>query len=229
MESQSKSIDAGIGFIAICITLLLHFQLLPLHQANVVFSESGIKIEADYPFKNENDGSLVIGDHIVPLIENIGQSPAQNVRFTLYVIKLIGDNIPKLIFDEYIIHDLQPTAKSEIGYFNIADAELKNSSAVLIFHLQYRESLGITNQLVDKIFLFRYDLGADRVTVLAGSDYKNIYDRLKRASPDIFENDEYMSKFLENNPPEKFTSFNNKPVFDPRDLRKDLGIFQNAL
>ena len=164
-------------------------QLLPTQTASLVLRESDIHIKpGEY------------GDVITPSITNVGKSVATKIRFKLY--DLLFDGLPAANpWNDILMNDIQPDESKNFGILGIAyksvgmpdlSKYIGSEQVALIFHIEYEDAL--TKQLQNRLFFFQYTLGTDIVKSLVNSDYKKIYERLKKSATDT--NDAWMAQNL---------------------------------
>ena len=163
-------------------------KYLPLNEANVIFSEDNITIEPDYVFNNKKTDRLVLS------FRNIGKFEANNVRFEMFLtavnlnnLKINAEDVVTKVFDQTLIHKLQPNTTATIGgLFLNYDMEndkhevinLRGTGQVaLIFRLSYKDSL--SEKIIRKEFLFLHTLGRNGISTLTTDDFPKIKENLK--------------------------------------------------
>ncbi|MEK7138432.1 MAG: hypothetical protein AAB787_02905 [Patescibacteria group bacterium] len=173
-------------------------EQLPLQSANIVLNESGIELYNNVtPSDNPKNGP---GDAIQLSLVNIGHSSGRNVRFRVYTTFFTSSTIAKM-FDDRIIHDLQPNDKTKFGYFTIpytapGSIDLRpfigKEQVVVLIHLEYENTL---NQTIDnKFFLYHYTLGNTGISSVVYADYLKIKERL--LNNDLIKEDPPLLNFL---------------------------------
>lgn len=145
-----------------------YFALLPLKQADVVFSQDDLKVE------QSSKGTL-----IVPIIRNIGAAEAEEIKFTIYAFP----SQPTLIYNEGIVHSLQ--AGTTAIFDKITVAPTTNISVgddfqyILVMHLRYKDSLfylPFIKTHKNKIFIYKIKPSNNFVSVLISGEYQKLKD-----------------------------------------------------
>lgn len=188
--------------ISVGFTWYSYNQLLPLQQANVIFSESGIQTTPNVIFNN----SLV--DALTPNIINIGKSAATGVNFKIYILGF-KPNMSSVegVFNDSLVQDLQPGETVDFGTFYTNDEPTSNGvkgeypmegveQIALILHLSYTDSL--TGQEQNKIFMFQHLSGTNQEVVIVKRDYHVFYSTLLQGISTS--SDPYLHQYLLNNP-----------------------------
>ena len=193
-----------ISIFSIALSWYSYNQLLPLQQANIIFSSSDITITP-----NTSIGGNPPGDMITPLISNIGKSPAENVKFKIYSITATTSiaNQFNPLFDDSLVTSLQPGEKVRFGVFvtsykTSTGMNLAGVTVGIIFHLSYTD--GLTKKKKDSIFMYHHLLGKkdpiDSLVSFIQSDYKKIYNVLLENITTT--TDAYLYQYLRDNKPE---------------------------
>ena len=167
-------------------TIGVHYQLLPLRQAKVAFSEEDLYINQG--LCRDNKGLIIkdaICDYIVPTIKNIGEAEAENIKFDFYAIPF--DDISFLsgyeFFNDGIIHNLYPGASVKFGTAFIphktdVDKETVGKKVAFICIVNYKDS--ITGKEENRYFLFQYAIGNNEVSSLLWDDYDKIKQKIEK-------------------------------------------------
>lgn len=165
-----------------------YLKLLPLSQANVVFSEQSIEILPNIEKEPEKY------DAINPTFRNIGKARAMNIRLQIYALPFDknitwegGKKIEKY-FNFELIHNLEPDSSSSFGHFKIfhhvygatnnekRDLASDEQNMALIFCLEYLDSI---SKIVERrTFLYHYVIGTREVMSLISDDYDKVKERL---------------------------------------------------
>lgn len=157
-------------------------QLLPLQTSNVVLKETDVSIQS-----GADEDIIRIG------ISNSGKGEAKNVCFRIYQAFIEGLP-PKLLWPDCLLNELQPSDSANFGAFKIShisdllsatgtvlvsNVNLRGRQNTWITHVEYQDS--ITGEKRDKLFFFQYTIGDTEVKTLLSSDYRKLYDGLKKA------------------------------------------------
>ena len=176
---------------SLCWAIHTFNQLLPLQEANVIFSESDIFItQTNECEKLKPNLNSISCDIINFKIKNEGRVNADNIKYNIYSINLPDQNINfpedlkiQELFNEPIINALPPggimTVNGQIFSPHYANDILKKEkvdlrgkmSSVLVFYIEYADKISGSKE---NIFFFSQVLGGDKVFNLSSSDYGSI-------------------------------------------------------
>lgn len=173
MEEVDKKGDnlvpTVIAILALIFSIITHYQILPLNEANIIVSGTGIEI------LNEKSDQIII-DKISPNFVNIGKSSAKNLRFKIYQVPFDGKRGEVLRrFDDVVVQDVQPNENIDFGYFSneTKGGDISNPTILprvaLVFHLEYCDDL--SDRYKNKVFMYHYRVGTSKVGTLVGADY----------------------------------------------------------
>ncbi len=176
-------------------------KLMPLQEAKVVISESDIQIT-----QNIKDEKLI--DLIETSINNIGNSPAKNVRLRTYAIPVEPpslsitqiEKIPQHVnplFNTEMIHEIPPHTSAQYGYEWVDHTmengtNILNSSIALVYHLEYTDTLN--DKTYHQISFFIYTVGQSDVKSIVKEDFDKLSDTLKKEIDD----DPYLLDYIKN-------------------------------
>lgn len=159
--------------------------------ANLIFPENEIIVSES---QNGNDTGYLF----TPIIKNIGNSPASTVHLKGYVIYVnekyyFSGFKTKLVkmFDEKIIHNLQPESSTSFGSLYVSKfvkldssgeslnlVDKKNPESIALFYsLEYDDRL--LDRKTTQCYAYEYTFGADKVHTLTDSKYKKLVKRLE--------------------------------------------------
>ena len=195
MQEDKTIIPAVISIISLIFSLYFYYTLLPLQEANVIFSASDIIITPNVT----NPWTNSLGTWIIPSISNIGKSRAENINFTIYVIQTTSS--AQLLFDDSLVTNLEPGEKTQFGAFGSADKlgiDMFGKPGIVVFHLSYIDSL--TKKQKNSVSMYTYLFGKQNsIASLVKSDYKYYYKGLLESVTTT--TDDYLYKYLKDNPP----------------------------
>lgn len=170
-----------VAFVSLVISWKNHYDLLPIHEARVIIPEGGIRV-ATSKDKCPDDNKPCF-EVVEPLLKNIGESSANNVRFEFYGcflddnLKFEGAKWPSDLgkydssclkyWDTILISDFPPGGEeTHFGNSNIPlihESDEKYGETyigqpfVLIFYLEYFDDL--TKKIKDSMFFYKYNIG----------------------------------------------------------------------
>lgn len=198
-------IKVGVAEVALIVSVLTALfsiytfnKSLPLSAANLIFSED--QIEVTFYTSGTED---ILDDKVsfIPIIKNIGYSPAYKVHFEAYTIfepenvffNKKDNDIVKQFSDE-LVHPLQPGSTASFGevisdrFFDTGDKGQDNFDLIenrigliLVYSLKYkhdRRLLPFLKKTERKCYAFRYTFGSDKVRTLIKTDLEKVIPRI---------------------------------------------------